>query len=95
MTTIGFAGASGVAGGSVNAGGGAPPGPPPLLVTSAHSPYPFFVFFKKIFWQMSGKIFLVGGPLRSGRCIYDLTCIQPTGERDTADRGTIRAAGQE
>ena len=40
----------------VNAGGDAPR-TPPLLVTSRAIP-PFFVFLQKVFWRISGKIFL-------------------------------------
>ena len=42
----------------VNAGGDAPPDPP-LLVTSRAIP-PFFVFLQKVFWRISGKIYLAG-----------------------------------
>ena len=38
--------------------GGMPPRTPPLLVTSGRAIPPFFVFFKKSFLAMSGKIFL-------------------------------------
>ena len=37
----------------VNAGGDAPPDPPLLVTSWAHSP--FFVFFKNSFWRMSGE----------------------------------------
>jgi len=43
----------------VNAGGMPPQTPPPLLVTSRAIP-PFFVFSKKVFWRISGKIYLTG-----------------------------------
>jgi len=42
----------------VNAGGDAPPDPP-LSVTSGLIP-PFFVFSRKDFWRISGKIYLAG-----------------------------------
>ena len=74
----------------VNAEGDAPPDPP-LLVTSR--PFPLALFSsRKVFWRMSGKIFLVGGPLRSGRCmahsLMSSTCKHVTTDRrETGDRG--------
>ena len=84
----------------MNARGDAPPDPP-LLVMSR--PFPLSLFSsRKVFWRMSGKIFLVGGPLRSGRCMahslmsseFHLKAREEcTGDRrETGDR-TIRAAG--
>ena len=46
----------------VNAGGDAPPDPPSVGDVRGHSP--FLVFFKKVFWRISGKIYLAGRPLR-------------------------------
>jgi len=46
----------------VNAGGMPPPGPPSVGDVRGHSP--FLVFFKKVFWRISGKIYLAGRPLR-------------------------------
>jgi len=40
----------------LNAGGDAPPDPPSLVTSRAHPP--FFVFSRKVFWRMSGIIFL-------------------------------------
>ena len=40
----------------VNAGGDAPPDPPSVGDVRGHSP--FLVFFKKVFWRISGKVFL-------------------------------------
>ena len=68
-----------------------PPWTPPLLVTSR--PFPLSLFSSRnVFWRMSGKILLVGGPLRSGRCmahsLMSSTCKHvTTNRRQERDRG--------